>query len=322
MPLFAEMKLKPLVYGLLSLVPGVYPYRGRGTKGTNSAGYCYSVWLRHLRMAEQSGLDPYPKVVAEIGPGDSPGIGYAALISGCEKYYAFDVVEHANRERNLQIFDELVSLFRNRTDIPGEDAFPKIKPSLGNYDFPADILDENRLAHALEESRIENIRAAIIDPHTITSPIQYFSSVYDQSNLEKEFADMIYSQAVLEHVNDLRGIYKAMHSWLKPGAYMSHQIDFKCHGTANEWNGHWTYSDLLWKIIQGKRPYFLNREPHSTHSIILKDEGFTVIFDKKIKTKSHLSRDDLAPKFRSISEEDLETSGAFIQAVKKTRKSK
>lgn len=310
------MKLKPLTYGLLSFVPGVNPYRNKGTKGTDSAGYCYSVWLRHLRMAKQSGLSPYPKVVAEIGPGDSPGIGYAALISGCDKYYAFDVVAHANAERNLNIFDALVSLFKNQADIPGEDAFPKIKPTLDNYSFPADILDENRLGFALEESRIENIRAAIIDPHTDSSPIQYFTSGYDESRIEKDFVDMIYSQAVLEHVDDLRNIYKTMYLWLKPGAFMSHQIDFKCHGTADEWNGHWRYSNFVWKLIRGKRPYFLNREPHSAHLTILKDSGFSVLCDNKIKTKSNLTRDDLASRFRSISENDLNISGAFIQAVK------
>lgn len=310
------MKLKRVIYGIATFVPGINKYRAEGTGGTDTARYCYSVWLRHLVMAKSNGLNPYPKIVAELGPGDSLGIGLAALISGCDKYFAFDVVEHANTERNLKIFDELVTLFKNRENIPGDDEFPSVKPYLEEYDFPADILDENRLQHALEKSRLERIRASISDLQRKDSPIQYKVPWYDASILEKESADMIYSQAVLEHVDDLRNTYKSMHLWLKSTGYISHQIDFKCHETADEWNGHWAYSDLIWKLIRGKRPYWLNREPHSTHIAILREEGYRVVCDIKIESESSFTIDDLAPRFQSISNDDLTTSGAFIQAVK------
>ena len=312
------MKLKQLIYGMATFVPGINQLRAKGTGGTDSARYCYSVWLRHLVMAKRNGLNPYPKIVAELGPGDSLGIGLAALISGCEKYIAFDVIEHANTERNAKIFDELVTLVKNRTPIPGDDEFPKVKPYLEEYDFPSDILDENRLQHALEKSRIERIRDSISDFQRKDSLIQYKVPWYDASILEKESVDMIYSQAVLEHVDDLRGTYRAMHSWLKSTGYISHQIDFKCHGTADEWNGHWVYSDFMWKLIRGKWQYLLNREPHSTHIAILVEEGFKVVCDKKIKSESRFTINELAPKFKSISGDDLITSGAFIQGVKKT----
>jgi hypothetical protein len=79
-------------------------------------------------MASNNGLNTYPKVVAELGPGDSLGIGLAALVSGAEKYFALDVVEYTNIERNLKIFDELVTLFKNKEDIPGEQEFPEVRP--------------------------------------------------------------------------------------------------------------------------------------------------------------------------------------------------
>lgn len=310
------MKLKQLIYGVASFVPGVSKYAAKRTGGTDSARYCYSVWLRHLVMAKSNGLNPFPKIVAELGPGDSLGIGLAALISGCDKYFAFDVVEYANTERNVKIFDELVILFRNRTAIPGEDEFPKVEPYLKKYDFPADILDENRLQDALEKSRIEKIRDSISQPQSNNSHIQYKVPWYDASILEKESADMIYSQAVLEHVDDLRNTYKSMHLWLKPTGYISHQIDFKSHGTADEWNGHWVYSDFIWKILRGNRPYLLNRKPHSSHITIIEEEGFRVVCDKKVNSKSIITRNDLASRFKTIPDDDLTTSGTFIQAVK------
>ena len=107
-----------------------------------------------------------------------------------------------------------------------------------------------------------------------------------------------------------------MQQWLKPKGFISHQIDFKCHETADEWNGHWTYSNLMWKLIRGKRPYLLNREPHSTHIELLKKENFKILCDIKIKSRSNINRDNLARRFRSISDDDITTSGAFIQAVK------
>ncbi len=62
----------------------------------------------------------------------------------------------------------------------------------------------------------------------------------------------------------------------------------------------------------------INREPHSTHLAILIEEGFKVVCDKKIKSESRFTINELAPKFRSISDDDLIISGAFIQGVKKT----
>lgn len=302
--------------GIASFLPGLSGYFVQKTGGTGSARYCYSVWLRHIVMAKKSGLNFFPKVVAELGPGDSLGIGLAALISGSDRYLAFDIVEHTNAERNELIFDDLVQLFRNREPIPAENEFPELKPYLEKYDFPDDILDNSRLQHALKNSRLEKIRKSIIS-HTVINPsIQYKVPWNAETMLEKESVDMIYSQAVLEHVDDLQNTYKHMYKWLKKCGFMSHQIDFKCHGTANEWNGHWAYSDLMWKLIRGRQPYLINREPYSKHMQILGNKGFTIICEKKIRAESNLLIEELAPKFRSISMDDLTTSGVFVQSKK------
>jgi hypothetical protein len=273
-------------------------------------------------MAQRNGLNTHPQVIAELGPGDSLGIGLAALISGSSKYFAFDVVEHARADRNAVIFDELVTLFRNRAPIPGDDEFPEVRPPLDNYAFPSTILDDGRLRPALETSRVERIRASLDATQSQDSPVQYRVPWYAPDILQNESVDMIYSQAVLEHVDDLRATYRAMRSWLKATGYISHQIDFRCHGSATEWNGHWTYSDLSWRLLRGRRPYLLNRAPHSAHISALAEEGFEILCDKTSKTQSHLTRYDLAPRFRAISSDDLITSGAFIQAVKRTEGAK
>jgi SAM-dependent methyltransferase len=311
------MRLREQIYGMAVLAPRVNRVFAAGTGGTVSARYCYSVWLRHLVMASQSSLNTSPKTVAELGPGDSLGIGLAALISGCDRYFALDVVQYANLERNAKIFDELVQLFRSRAPIPDRDEFPEVKPYLEDYAFPSTILDKTTLDHALEASRIERIRRSIADVKSKESLIHYRAPWLNADVLESESVDMVYSQAVLEHVDDLHGAYAAMYSWLRPGGYVSHQIDFRCHGTARAWNGHWLYPDPVWRVMRGRRPYLLNRAPHSTHIALMTASGFEVVCDKTISNTSGYKSDELARRFRPLSEDDLNTSGAFIQAVKR-----
>jgi hypothetical protein len=315
-----NMKLKALLMGMTSYAPVLHKFISRGTGGTISARYCYSVWLRHLIMAHQNGQAALPEVVAEIGPGDSLGIGLAALLSGASRYYAFDIVAFSNKERNLEVFKELVDLFEKRERIPDEREFPELRPCLECYDFPDHILIDAHLREALKRSRTKLIRDAILDKNSSGNKdidIAYFVPWYDAGFLKPATVDMIYSQAVMEHVDGLENTFKALRVWLKPGGLTSHQIDFKCHGTAKQWNGHWAYSDLVWRIIKGKKPYLLNRQSHSAYIELLQRTGFDVVCDIKIKAPSGIRREQLAARFKNMSDDDLTTSDAFIQAIKK-----
>ena len=226
------MQIKQVLYGLMTFVPILNRYKAKGTGGTDTARYCYSVWLRHLVVAAKHGLNHNPQTVAELGPGDSLGMGLAALITGSEKYYGFDVLEHWNVETNLKIFDELVELFEQRTDIPGDDEFPKVKPQLDDYAFPSEFLDEDRMRRALDPARLERIRRSIKDQNNPESVVQYKVPWYDTGIMQTESCDMIFSQAVLEHVDDIPNTYTAMRQWLKPDGYMTH--------TSSTWPEFWS----------------------------------------------------------------------------------
>jgi hypothetical protein len=316
---------KRLIFNAATFIPGVaslppvqrvFKRHSLGTHGTDQARYCYSVWLRHLVSAAASGLDTNPRVVAELGPGDSIGIGIAAVITGAEKYMAFDVVEHANTPRNLSIFDGLVELFRARAGIPDSSEYPRVGPTLATYEWPAQILFAERMRAALDPERLAVIRDSISRTDSRASMIQYRAPWSTEGAVERGTLDLVFSQAVLEHVDGLADVYCAMYEWLKPGAYMSHQIDFKSHGSAREWNGHWAYSDFMWKLVRGKDVWLINREPYSTHVELMKQTGFRVVGEQLVKARSTLSRAQLAPKFRAIPDSDLETTDAFVQAVK------
>jgi hypothetical protein len=304
------LKIGALARGLATFLPGVATLQRSVTHtgGTDSARYCYSVWLRHLILSHQNGLcTRAPSRVAELGPGDSIGIGLASLLCGTDRYYGLDALPLANLSRNLSVFDELVELFRARAPIPGDSEFPNVRPKLSSYDFP------DALMQAANEQRINSIRHSIEDPAGAASMIRYVAPWWNPEVIEHGGVNMIFSQAVLEHVDDLRTAYSAMRAWLAPGGWLSHQVDFRSHGTAHEWNGHWAYRDTTWRMLRGRRAFLINREPHSTHIRLLREAGFTVICDDLVNAPA-LERSKLAPRFAAMSEADLTTSGAFIQA--------
>ncbi len=307
-------RTKAILAGLATYIPG-YDY-SRATGGTGSARYCYSVWMRHLVLsATARSVMDVPKAIAELGPGDSIGIGLCGLLSGAERYYALDIVAYSDLKSNLAIFDELVQLFLQREPVPGEEEFPSLKPRLPDYAFPEHLLDEALLRQALRPSRVSEIRASIEHSNEPGSHIVYRAPWNDPAVIQPQTVDMIYSQAVLEHIDNLPDVYAAMRSWLKPNGVMSHQIDYRCHGKADAWNGHWTYSDAAWKVIVGRRSYLLNRTPHSEHVRLLAEAGFQVVEESLVRSPSELERAALAPRFKQLSSEDLTTSGAFVVCV-------
>jgi Methyltransferase domain len=286
------------------------------TGGSTDARYCYSVWLRHLVSAANNGLNSAPQIVSELGPGDSLGMGLAAVLSGAERYYAFDVVAHASAERNMAVLDELIHLFQARTPIPDASEYPKISPTLNDYRFPDYVLTDERLNAALSPERIQRLKDSLRICNRSTSMVQYRAPWSTQEAVERDALDMVFSQATLEHVDQLQEVYEAMYLWLKPGGYMSHEIDFKSHGLAKQWNGHWAYSRPMWALVRGKDQWLINREPYSTHRKLAEHCGFRIVNEQLKKRQSQLRKHDLAPEFRGLTDDDLTTSSAFLQAIK------
>jgi hypothetical protein len=71
----------------------------------------------------------------------------------------------------------------------------------------------------------------------------------------------------------------------------------------------------MWRMIRGNRPFLLNREPVSTHRRLLHENGLAIVGEQARHNEAGLKRDQLAPRFRDLSEEDLTTESVFIQAV-------
>ncbi|MBT9519349.1 MAG: methyltransferase domain-containing protein [Dechloromonas sp.] len=286
-----------------------------GTGGTVSAQYCYSVYLRHLVIADQHGLTTDPRTVLELGPGDSIGIGLMALLTGAEQYYAVDQVRHASRATNLLVFDELVELLSAQTPIPSGGEFAEILPGLGDYSFPSEILSEERLAQVLATDRLNRIRNALAGNLT-TGPIRYLAPMGRMHEIPGDSVDLILSQAVMEHIDQLEETYTECFRCLKPSGFMSHQIDLRCHDTALEWNGHWKYAAPTWCLMRGGRPWFINRHPCSTHIGLVNQIGFNIRAEIKQSASLGIARRQLASRFKALSENDLTTAGVLVLASK------
>jgi len=278
--------------------------------------YCYRVWLRHLILAQSVGLPTNPCLVAELGPGDSLGTGIAALLTGAATYIAVDLVDYAATRKNIEMVDRLYALLSSRTPVPVPDfGNPGIT---GDLFFPGQILDDDRLDAALSPSRVRAVRAAVSEPGPEHDGIRVAYSTGEGKTLELEPAlDLVFSQAVLEHVDDLEQVYAAISAALRPGGFASHAIDFKSHHFARGWDGHWTFSDRTWAVVRGRRRFAINREPLATHLQLIAAAGLEVVNVHRTIQASTIARSDLAPRFRTVSEEDLRTSSAIVQAVKR-----
>ena len=257
-----------------------------------------------------------PETVAELGPGDSLGTGLAALLCGAKRYYGLDVVPHGELSRNHAILEELAELFRRRTDIPGPDEFPTVKPHLESYEFPSRILSDDVLDRSLAPERVRRIQDSIRNIDDKSSMIRYVVPWSGRANIETAAVDMVYSQAVLEHVDELPVAYNSMAAWVDTGGVISHAIDFKAHQFDDRWNGHYTWSEFKWRLLRGGRPYLINREPLPTHIELIERNGFEVRLIRKVQLESAISRNELTKRFRRLSDDDLTTAAAYVVASK------
>jgi len=304
------MNFRQLAYGALSFLPGIPESLYKGTGGTMSAAYCYCIWLRHLVLAHNAGMQAFPSTVAELGPGDSIGTGLAALLSGASRYLALDAIAHADAERNLHVFDSLVELFRRRADIPGREQFPEIKLDLADSRFPQTILTPSRMQDALADERIRWLRGIVSGEHRDPTVIDYRAPWDQPSGADIGSVDFILTNAVMEHVANLPAAYIAMQHWLRTNGLASHQIDFRSHGLFKAWDGHWACPDWLWRLFLGRRAYLLNREPFATHRALASAAGFRERHCARIES-SPVSR-QLAKRFRGMSAPDRSTCGGYL----------
>lgn len=302
-------KLSHMVKGALTWLPMLNAWRSRraATGGSDSPRYCYSVWLRHLVTLNSYGFRIAGAHVGELGPGDSIGIGLAALLSGAARYVGLDIVPFSAKANLETILDELAQLYSRGERIPDNGEFPLIRPRLDSYEFPSHLINVSDCA-----ARANAIREELKAGPNGSRVIKYQAPWTSPSDVALASLDLIFSQAVLEHVDSLPETYQAMSAWLKPGGYASHVIDFSAHYLSPHWNGHWAYSDREWRLVRGRREFLLNREPLSVHLSCAEKACFEVLLLGRDYEAAGVCRTTLSQRFRSLDPEDFRTRGARL----------
>jgi len=289
-------KVPHIVKGILTYVPLLQRWRSRAalSGGTDSADYCYRAWLRHLLALSEHGFRIDGARIGELGPGDSIATGLAALLSGGDQYCGLDAIRYSAQVDLEKMLAEIAELM-------------VAKVRLRDGRFPDDAINWAALP-----AKIETVRAAIRAGVNNSEVLRYRAPWTTASIISSGSLDLIFSEGVLQCIDDLAGTYGAMFAWLKPGGFASHAVGFSGAYLSPYWNGHWAYSDLEWRLVRGRRPFLLNREPASTHIRCAEQAGFEVLAVNRAYYGGGLDVSSLAPRFRAMNPDDLQTSRAIL----------
>jgi cyclopropane fatty-acyl-phospholipid synthase-like methyltransferase len=175
---------------------------------------------------------------------------------------------------------------------------------------------------AASRARAESAIEMLADGYRVRDDrLAYFNSI-SLEEASRRFAqqgfDVIFSNAVLEHVGDLESSLRSMRELLVPGGVMLHDVDLRSHQRFEKHPLHFLeYSPALWRAMTSNtgEP---NRGRLPTYRAILGQLGFedvqvrvTQRFDAALVARV---KSRLAPEFRDISDEDLSVAVFIVTA--------
>lgn len=137
------------------------------------------------------------KTLLEYGPGDVPGVAALMVAGGAAKVWCVDRFPLVRHEaKNLRVLQDL--------------------------------------AAGLPEAAAERLRQALRTPHDMAAGfdparLEYLVRPNGTSGLT-DSVDLVFSRAVLEHVNDLEATFTDMVGAMRAGAIAIHQVDLRSHG--------------------------------------------------------------------------------------------
>lgn len=263
--------VKSFIKGLLTFIPGVNllleKKRRRSLHSGSMAEFCYTFWLSILVFVEENNAKINLTNIGEIGAGGSLGIGFCALLTGTQKYYALEINTSIDIEKNIRLLDEILILFKNKTPISKE--FKQINVQIKNHDFPEALIKPNFYQNEL----VNNLKNVLKDGIVNNEYIQIINKWEESTSLNLNF---VFSRAVMEHVKNPLEVYQAIHHHLLESTYMLHDIELHSHEITRKPNGHYNIQPKAWFIIFGKRGYFLNRWTLSDHIIAIEKCNFSI----------------------------------------------
>jgi len=273
-----DIKLtKAIVKGMVTYIPGAAYLLEKKKRTSKHSGihaeFCYTLWLSILSTFDENGIKPYFEKIGELGSGGSVGVGICALLTGTKKFFALAFKNNFVKDSNLKLLDEIFVLLKNKTPIPNH--FKQLNIQISNNDFPSHLISPR----FNENNFIAELRNEI-NSDCLCS--KYLNILYEWHKKPPLNLDLVFSRAVMEHVNEPDQVYKHIANHQKSGAYTFHDIEFHSHGITKNINGHLNINKWVWKIISGNRSYYLNRWMFLDHIHALESLNIKIINTRKV----------------------------------------
>jgi len=226
------------------------------------------------------------KTLVELGPGDTMATGLFFLAYGAARVVCFDRFKLiVNSQKNTLIARQILSIL----------------PEPQQLQLQTILSFDNQGQMSLDITRL-----------------QYQHSLDEKIGLENNSVDIIVSNAVLEHVQNLNALFASMYRILKPGGLMVHAADLKSHDLHHTTELDFlTVPDWLWWLMTFYRGA-PNRKRWSHYKNLLDVHGFELSFLKFTSTLPAESIRTFQLKYpkhaKQFSDEDLSCGGFLFAA--------
>jgi SAM-dependent methyltransferase len=238
---------------------------------------CFADYFRVLGVpAEQISAYLAGKRLLEYGPGDVPGVALLMLAHGAERVWCVDRFPLASLSaKNVAVLERLISLLPLEAQQRAAQCF--VRPGEPASGFAADGLE-----YLVKPSGLSGLSEAV---------------------------DLVFSRAVLEHVNDLHATFRDMRQALRSGGVAIHEVDLKSHGLhRRNILDFLTWPELLWKLMYSGKGV-PNRWRVDRYREVLAGSGLRVVLlERREQTSPEVVREVrpfLAQSFQQVSDEDL-----------------
>jgi len=258
-----------------------------------SVNYSRDVFQKYLYFLAVKDFPSFlhGKTVCELGPGDTVTVALLFLAHGASRVICFDrfpLVQ--DKQKNKLIANRLL-----------------------------EILPEERKAYLQKNISFDAQRNITWD----NSRLCYLHNKKETIAITEGTVDLVVSNAVLEHVSDLEGLFREMSRTMKPDALMVHAADLGPHQLYfNTPLDFLTIPEWRWKLMTSHRGA-PNRARKSHYEILLKKYCFKIL---KFEVTERFTQTDIdmittrVPLLReTMSREDLSCRSILFSARKLER---
>lgn len=223
------------------------------------------------------------KRVLEYGPGDLPGVALLMIAHGAESVICVD------RFPLCRFSESCVLVLQNLLDALEDEQRERADQCFMRPGKPGSGLNPQRIHYMVKPSGLAGLA---------------------------DWADLVVSRAVLEHVNDLRATFIDMRNALRAQGIAVHQVDLKSHGLHRHTQLDFlTWPSSMWTLMYGHKGV-PNRWRVDRYRQILAEVGLETVTMEATSLVQQASIDEVRPylarPFRELSDEDLSWLGFWL----------